>query len=175
MDFAVILLFVAMVLAPCLVALWGRRDANPRADEEQVQALEWDDTRAEGPLWRMMRRIRRSRPPQHAEPVLEDVPEPEEALPMASASLEELLQLAVEGARVARAAALRADAAANEAAALLAAARTEAAIDMARRARLQASAAEAKASSAKDAYEAALSQAEEAEEAMGLVSDRRAA
>ena len=197
MDLVVILLFVAMVLAPCVVALRSRVHSSEDQDEAAVvaeavvsadatplvEANEKPEPRralatlfaADGPIARKFRKVEQAfAASREHQAETEPLPATCVADPVA-VPLENLLQEAIESACVARAASLRADAAASEVVARMAAVRAEAAAEEARRAHLDANAAEQAALSAHAAYETAKAQAEEPKQAMRLVSDRRAA
>ena len=231
MDFFVILSFIAMVLAPCVVALWGRARAEEDgfaslqhppiqtaaaqdvAAEQPVSGSEPEPLRpfaalfaADGPLARRVRKV--SRVITAPRPASDDIvdtavaekqplqptiaAQTSQPLEPAALSLEELLREAMESAHIARAASLRADAAASGAAARMAAFRAENAAEQARLAHNHAGAAEQAAQFAQAAYESARTQAERAAEELAdkpedtthpeeirqsirLVSDRRAA
>ena len=180
MNFVVILSFVAMVLAPCGVALWGR--LREGADEDEVRAATMSMApAADGPIARYVKTVRGALSPGRRDGGAGTGPRtPEPESEPAPVLLEDLLREAIESAHAARAASLRADAAASGAAARIAAVRAEAAAEQARRTHLDAAAAEQAAHSAQAAYEAARAEADRAGEseprqAIRLVSDRRAA
>ena len=194
MDFGVILGFIAMVLAPCGVALWGR--LREGADEERAEAeataigeqgpvtARLENQAVNGRLARGLRRLKSVFFQAGLQEVSEEraefasgLPqvEKETSQPVGSVGLEELWREALESARIARAASLRADAAASEAAARVAAVRVEAATEQAARAHLDACQAAELARLAEEAYEAARAQADESRRTLHVVSERRAA
>ena len=216
MTLLVIFSFVAMVLAPCVVALWGR--LREGAEDQEVVApaevMEQDGAQhqestgvfstmfaTDGPLARSVRKVGRAlhdqstrqsdskrldlRPADPAKVTSDAGAEPLPQIAVATTvpaavpvPLEELLREALEGARMARAASLRADAAASGAAARIATVRAEAAAEQARLAHVDAMASDQAALAAHEAYEAARAQAEQPDgprQAIRLVSDRRAA
>ena len=189
MNFPVMIAFVLMLLAPCVVALWGRMSAEPGQESPEQEAavpLALSDAGLEplraGPAaWtpemtgvldpsagaglnrkaHVRRPRERSAQGSEARGMEEALPEPQ--LP-AEPTLEELLQVAVAEARQARAAAMRADAAASDVAARMAAARVELAVEVSRMARQVSEEATDAAVLAQDAYEVELMREARAEE-----------
>ena len=179
MNLAIMFFFFVMVLAPCFVALWGLLRAQPdkSLDDETGAVPEAIPAtlprRSVRDLLDHLARRAFMRPPASA---------PREPMPAAlsTPTLDDLLYEAVHEARVAKAAAMRADAAASHVAARLAAARVVAATEAAQVSRRMANEAATTAEAAQLAYEDLLARkAEIAAREMSMVTarehDRRAA
>ena len=166
------LLFFAMVLAPCVLAVWGRRRDSQDEHEGALGASSADATNSVTNVSFTQTQLDSTEVPEPASiPVTVD-----SAAGLVSApSLEALLRVAHDEARAARADARQASAHAAAAVAEAATLRAEAALEAARLAQLRAAEAGDAYLAAEQALERHNQVAVEVQETIGILEHRRAA